>query len=151
VPNAELIANQVTNWTLSDRRRRLEIPIGAEYDTEPKIVMDMLLDVARSDERILREPEPYVLFQGFGDSALEFELRAWTDEFDSFLRVRSDLCVEISSRLKTAGIRVPFPQRELHVKQVQQGTQKSTTDDETQRAEPRALDDRDGSRDRSVG
>jgi small-conductance mechanosensitive channel len=151
VPNAELIANQVTNWTLSDRRRRLEIPIGAEYDTEPKIVMDMLLDVARSDERILRDPEPYVLFLGFGESALEFELRAWTDEFDSFLRVRSDLCVEISGRLKTAGIRVPFPQRELHVKQLPEGTQKSTTDEETQRAEPRALDGRGGSRDRNVG
>jgi small-conductance mechanosensitive channel len=102
VPNADLISLQVTNWTLSDRRRRLEIPVGVAYGTDPRRVIDALVDVAKAESRVLEDPEPYVLFLGFGDSSLDFELRAWTVEFDFYQRVRSDLCViSTSSRCST--------------------------------------------------
>jgi len=118
VPNADLISQQVTNWTLSDRRRRLEIPVGVAYGSDPQLVIDTLLACAGETEGVLADPEPWVLFQGFGDSSLDFELRAWTDEFDSYLSIRSAICVRIVARLAEAGLEIPFPQRDLHLKTV---------------------------------
>ncbi|MCZ6713872.1 MAG: mechanosensitive ion channel [Deltaproteobacteria bacterium] len=116
VPNSALISEQVTNWTHSDHRRRIEIPVGVAYGSRPERVMAVLLEVAKSHPQILPGPEPEILFTGFGDSSLDFELRAWTNQFDSFLRVRSDLCVGIEAALAEAGITIPFPQRDLHIK-----------------------------------
>jgi small-conductance mechanosensitive channel len=67
---------------------------------------------------ILTDPQPVVLFNGFGDSSLDFEVRAWTDQFDRFMSIRSDLCVAIERVLGEADIVIPFPQRDLHVKSV---------------------------------
>ncbi len=106
----------VTNWTHSDRRRRMEFPVGVAYGSDVQKVMSLLQDVAQSDEDLLKEPEPVVLFIGFGDSSLDFELRAWTGDFDSFLAARSRVCVAIEAALKSAGIEIPLPQRDLHVR-----------------------------------
>jgi small-conductance mechanosensitive channel len=122
VPNADLISLQVTNWTLSDRRRRLEIPVGVAYGTDPRLVIEKLVEVGKAESRVLDDPDPYVLFLGFGDSSLDFELRCWTVEFDFYQRVRSDLCVGIVDALTEAGITIPFPQRDLHIKQVLERT-----------------------------
>jgi small-conductance mechanosensitive channel len=118
VPNGDLVSGQVTNWTHTDRRRRLEIPVGVAYGSDPQKVMAVLLEVAKADEHLLVDPEPYVLFMGFGESSLDFELRGWTVEFDSFLRVRSGLCTAIEAALRAEGITIPFPQRDLHVRTV---------------------------------
>lgn len=116
VPNADLIAQQVTNWTKSDRRRRMEIPVGVKYGTDPERVLEVLLEAAKGTQRVMTDPAPYAVFQGFGDSSLDFEVRAWTDNFDDFMSVRSAICVAIAAALREAGIEVPFPQRDLHVK-----------------------------------
>jgi potassium efflux system protein len=121
VPNADLIAQQVTNWTLSDRRRRLEIQVGVAYGSQPRQVIEVLKQAATRVDRVLTEPEPYVLFTGFGDSSLDFELRCWTDDFDRFLQVRSSVCVEVSDLLAQAGIVIPFPQRDLHIRDIARG------------------------------
>jgi potassium efflux system protein len=118
VPNADLIAQQVTNWTKSDSRRRIEIPVGVKYGSDPQLVIDTLLRATVGVERLLPDPAPVVLFQGFGDSALDFELRAWTGEFDSFMQTRSAICVRIAACLAEAGIEVPFPQRDLHLRTI---------------------------------
>jgi len=118
IPNADLISEQVTNWTRSDRRRRVEIEVGVAYGTNPQQVMDILTEVANGAEDLLEEPNPYVLFLGFGDSSLNFEVRGWTDEFDRYTRVRSAVTVEILNALEGAGIEIPFPQRDLHIRSI---------------------------------
>lgn len=118
VPNADLISQQVTNWTLSDRRRRMEIPVGVAYGSAPQRAIDALLAAVRDVEGILADPAPVVLFMGFGESSLDFEVRAWTEQFDSFFGIRSAICVRIVERLAEAGLEVPFPQRDLHLKSV---------------------------------
>lgn len=118
VPNANLISNEVTNWTLSDMRRRIEILVGVAYGTDPHKVLDLLLKVARSDERILADPEPAVLFLGFGDSSLDFSLRAWTEEFNNYLTIKSDLTLAVHDAIYAAGIEIPFPQRDLHLRSI---------------------------------
>lgn len=116
VPNANLISSEVINWTLSDERRRMEITVGVAYGTDPEVVLRLLLDVARDHPEVLDDPEPAGLFTGFGQSSLDFELRAWTTE--DFVRVSSDLRVAINRRLAEAGIEIPFPQRDLHLRSV---------------------------------
>jgi len=121
VPNANLISNEVTNWTLSDMRRRIEILVGVAYGTDPHKVLELLLGAARSDERVLTDPEPSVLFLGFGDSSLDFSLRAWTDEFNEYLTIKSDLTLAVHDAIYAAGIEIPFPQRDLHLRSIDPG------------------------------
>jgi small-conductance mechanosensitive channel len=121
VPNGDLVSHQVTNWTHSDRRRRLEVPVGVAYGSNPSKVMSVLLESIKANPDILADPEPYVLFMGFGDSALNFEVRGWTDEFDSFMRVRSATCVGVELALRREGITIPFPQRDLHIRSIHAG------------------------------
>ena len=118
VPNANLISNEVINWTLSDRARRVDIAVGVAYGTDPNRVIDILLTVAREHADVVERPEPMALFLGFGDSALDFELRGWIRNFDDFLRVNSELGVAVNDALHEAGIEIPFPQRDLHLKSI---------------------------------
>lgn len=117
VPNADLISNRVTNWTLADKRRRLSVDVGVTYGTPAREVIELLEEVARAHPEILAEPAPNALFMGFGDSSLDFELRAWTESVDALTIVRSDLAVGIQEALATAGIEVPFPQRDVYLKE----------------------------------
>jgi small-conductance mechanosensitive channel len=113
VPNADLISGKLVNWTLSDMRRRIEIPVGVAYGTDPGTVMQVLLDVAGRHPDVLEDPAPGVPFMNFGDSSLDFELRCWTVE--DFVRVGTELRVEITRTLAAHGIEIPFPQRDLHL------------------------------------
>ncbi len=114
VPNADLISGKLVNWTLYDMRRRIDIPIGVAYGTDPETVMRLLLDVAARHPDVLEDPAPGVPFMNFGDSSLDFELRCWTVE--DFVRVGTELRVEITRALAEQGIEIPFPQRDLHLR-----------------------------------
>jgi small-conductance mechanosensitive channel len=115
VPNGNLISNELINWTLSDSQRRLIIKVGVAYGTDPSKVIEILLNVAKKKEGLLEVPAPYVLFKEFGDSALGFELRCYTESND-WLIIMSDLHVQVNDALKETGIVIPFPQRDLHIK-----------------------------------
>jgi small-conductance mechanosensitive channel len=118
VPNANLTSDQVVNWTLSDRQRRIQIRVGVRYGTDPERVIELLLRVANDDERILKRPAPDALFVEFGDSSLNFNLRAWTGLYDQWFQVSSDLNVAVNRALAEAGIEIPFPQRDLHLRSI---------------------------------
>jgi potassium efflux system protein len=115
VPNASLVSDQVTNWTLSDRMRRVDVEVGVAYGTDPQRVVALLTEVARRTPGVLPEPAPVVLFLGFGDSALNFQLRAWTAHFEEWIKTRSELGLAVHDALEKAGITIPFPQREVRV------------------------------------
>jgi small-conductance mechanosensitive channel len=115
VPNASLISGNVTNWTLNHNRRRMVIPVGVAYGTDAEKVAQLIVDVANNNKDVDARPEPTCLFVGFGDSSLDFQLRAWTAE-TKFSRVSSDLRFAIVRTLAEAGIEIPFPQRDLHLR-----------------------------------
>jgi small-conductance mechanosensitive channel len=122
VPNGDLISSAVTNWTLSDRLYRIEVPVGVAYGTDPERVVALLLDAVRSDDQLLTEPAPQALFKGFGDSSLDFVVRAWTDQgYDNAMSLTSRLGIAVHRTLYEAGIAIPFPQRDLHVVSVSSG------------------------------
>ena len=116
VPNGNLISSEVINWTLSDQRRRVRVNVGVAYGTDPHRVMQILKGVADGHREVLRYPEPVVIFDGFGASSLDFRLLFWTATFDDFFRIRSQVSVAVHDALKEAGVTIPFPQRDLHVK-----------------------------------
>ncbi len=118
VPNGSLISDTVTNWTLTDRSRRIEVPIGVAYGTDAKLVIDILIETVKAHPEISSVPAPMVLFTGFGDSSLDFLVRAWTANYDRWVVIRSDLMVAIQTALAEAEIEIPFPQRDLHLRTV---------------------------------
>jgi len=118
VPNADLIAGAVTNYTLSDQLYRLEIPVGVAYGSDLEQVAAVLLDAVRSNDQLLTTPAPQALFTGFGDSSLNFLVRAWTEGYERALPLTSELGLAIHRKLREAAIEIPFPQRDLHLASV---------------------------------
>ena len=115
VPNAQLVTERVTNWTLSDRTRRIDVPVGVDYGSAPAKVVEVLLAVARAHPQVMRTPAPQAVFTSFGDSAINFELRAWTNRFEQWPVIRTELAAAIYTAVREAGMSLPFPQREVRV------------------------------------
>ena len=91
--------------------------MGVAYGTDPQLVVDLLVEVGENHPDVLDDPQPAVLFLGFGDSSLDFQLRAWTR--DDFFRVSSELLIAMNAALVDAGIEIPFPQRDLHLRSIE--------------------------------
>jgi small-conductance mechanosensitive channel len=119
VPNSEFTASRVVNWTANDRRVRFSLAVGVSYGSHPSKVRDILLTTAHRHPDVLVDPPPDVLFTGFGDSALNFELRVWTvGQVQTPKILMSDLYFAIFDTFREQGIEIPFPQRDLHLKSV---------------------------------
>jgi small-conductance mechanosensitive channel len=116
IPNADLVNNQVTNWTLSSRQVRLIIPVGVAYGSDVPLVVETLMACAKANSLVAEMPEPQVLFLSFGGSSLDFELRAWVPDADDRLKVISQLHQEIDQRFRRAKIEIAFPQMDLHLR-----------------------------------
>ena len=115
VPNAQLVTSSVTNWTLSDRTRRIDLPVGVDYGSAPDKVVDVLEAVARAHPQIMQTPPPQAVFKSFGDSSINFELRAWTNRFERWPVIQTELAGAIYAALRAAGMSLPFPQREVRL------------------------------------
>jgi potassium-dependent mechanosensitive channel len=115
VPNSQLVTDKVTNWTLSDRLRRVDLPVGVNYGADPKKVIELLEQVAGAHPDVLPEPGPRALFMAYGDSSINFELRVWPRQFNLAAQVKSDLAAAIYDAVQAAGMSFPFPQREVRV------------------------------------
>jgi len=118
VPNSTLISNQLINWTLSSAWRRIDVPIRVAYGTDPEQVTKLLVGVAESHPGVFLQRRPVAFFRGFGESALNFELRFWSSQQDTWLQLQSDVTVAVAKALREAGIEIPFPQRDLHIRSV---------------------------------
>src|SRR5262249_28765681 len=116
VPNASLTSERVTNRTLSDRLRRVDLDVGVAYAADPERVLEILRTVAKAHPKALAEPEPVALCTGFGESALKFVLRVWTARFEEAESVLSQLAVDVHAALTAAKIEIPFPQRDIHIR-----------------------------------
>jgi potassium efflux system protein len=123
VPNKTFITSQLVNWTLSDSVTRLVIRVGIAYGSDTSMALQVLSGVAKASPLVLPAPEPQVFFLGFGDSSLNFEVRVWVKDLASRLPATHQLHVEFDRALAAAGITIPFPQRDLHLRTVDAATQ----------------------------
>jgi len=117
VPNSNLITGTVTNWSHGDPKVRTRLAVGVAYGTDVAKLRALLLGVADHTPEILKTPKPEVLFTGYGDSSLNFELAVWSVVVvDKPLRFKSDLYFAIHKELEANQIEIPFPQRDLHLR-----------------------------------
>jgi small-conductance mechanosensitive channel len=118
VPNSDLISGQVTNWTLRNQWGRIKVPIGVAYGSDTAAVREILLEIAQNNADVIKGnptlSDPSVLFLGFGDSSLNFELRAMIPNIDQRFRVISDINFAIDAAFREQGIEIPFPQRDVN-------------------------------------
>lgn len=117
VPNTQFITRKVTNWSHSSPNVRLAVPISVSLQADPAQVKRVVEDVAIQNEGVLKEPLPELLFVGFGESSLKFELSIWTSVYTRkpFI-LKSQLYYEIFERFKAEGIEIPYPQRDIHIR-----------------------------------
>jgi len=118
VPNGVLLNEKLINWTLSDTDRRVDVNVGVAYGSDPRRVIELLLEVTKSTPGVASQPEPAVIFTGFGASSLDFGIRAWTNVFGEWVSTRTELTVRVYEALRSAGIEVPFPQHDVHLRTV---------------------------------
>jgi len=132
VPNQNLITNSVINWSYSDQRVRLRLPVMISYDDDPEVALDALLHATANHPRILRDPGPVTRLMSVEDYGMRLEVRFWiADPMNGVNNVRSDVNRAIWKVFKERGIKIPVAQRELRVL------------DGANRATPRLLADRD--------
>ena len=118
VPNSEFISQTVINWSHNDRNIRFRFPVGVSYKEEPEKVKKVLLEVAAANPNVLTKPAPQVLFDEFADSSLNFYLAVWTTSHTDKPNVlKSELYFEIFRQFAEKGIEIPYPQRDIYVKE----------------------------------
>lgn len=118
IPNENLMINQVENWSYSSRDVRIRVPIGIGYGSDFDLAEKLMIEAALDTPRVLAKPRPQVLLLGFGDNALQCEVRLWVDDpEDGIGNVRSDLLKGLLHRFREHGVHLPYPQRDLHIKE----------------------------------
>ncbi len=116
VPNSYFITESVKNWTLHNNMGRIAIPVGVDYDSDPRMVKELLLDVARNHVNVMSNPEPFVVFQDFGNDALQFVLYAYLYDLTKGLGTRTDLRISIIEEFRKAGVGIPYRQTDVTLK-----------------------------------
>lgn len=116
VPNGNLISNELINWTLTDGIRRMEVKVGVAYGTDPDQVLEILVNLAKQNPNVIDYPKPFGIFNEFGESSLDFSVYFWIGNVQMRMQIKSEVTLAINKALKAEGIKIPFPQRDLHVK-----------------------------------
>mgnify|MGYP002395665410 CR=1 FL=1 len=116
LPNSILVENMVTNYSYGDDLKRVDVALGVSYASDPNTVREVLLEVAKKHDDVLPTPPPTVFFESFGDSSIDFTLRCWIRDAWKYPTVHSHLMFSVWYALKDAGIEIPFPQRDLHLR-----------------------------------
>lgn len=117
VPNSKFITENVVNWKYNDGKVRFRIPVGVAYGTDVRLVEKVLLEVADAAKDVMEHPAPVVRLMKFGDSALEFELRVWSEtQVHRKGALVSAINLAICDKFREYGIEIPFPQRDIHIR-----------------------------------
>lgn len=117
IPNENLITSEVVNWSYQDRNVRVTVDVQVSYEDDPEQAMQLLKDCAFASSRVLQDPEPSVRLMEFGDNGIALQLKVWiADPENGAGGVRSEIYLAIWRAFKSAGITIPYPQRDLHIK-----------------------------------
>ena len=115
VPNKEIITGRLLNWSLTDTRLRLTLPVGVAYGSDAALALKILADTVADDTRVLADPAPSIIFSDFGDNSLNMVCRFYIDNIDNMWPVKTALHLEIYRRFEEAGIVISYPQRDVHL------------------------------------
>lgn len=116
IPNSRFISDKVVNWSHDVDHIRFEINVGLAYGIDVEAAIDVLQSVLEESKHVMKKPQSFVRFSDFGDSSLDFELVFWSKEMFTINTIKSDLRREVYKKLKEHNIEIPFPQRDIHIK-----------------------------------
>jgi potassium efflux system protein len=116
IPNKAFITERVVNWMLSNQTTRLLIKVGVAYGSDIDVTQRVILAAVQGNPDVLQDPRPSVFFVAFGESTLDFEIRAYVNSIDKRLRVQHEINSEVARVLSENGIEIAFPQRDLHIR-----------------------------------
>ena len=130
IPNENLITSEVVNWSFADRNVRTTISVQCSYKDDPEQAMALMLESASASPRVLSDPAPVVRLISFGENGMDLQLQVWVnDPENGFANVKSDINLAIWRAFKAAGITIPYPQRDLHIKSMPGAVPGLTQDD----------------------
>jgi potassium efflux system protein len=112
------VTQDLTNWTLSDSITRVILPVGVAYGSDVDQVQELLARVANDNERVVADPAPAVFCVGLGDSRIDFELRVFVNDPLDYMPLTHEINAAVTRALQEAGIEIPFPQRDIHVRTI---------------------------------
>ncbi len=115
IPNSKFIDGNVINWTHIQKRTRFYVQVGVAYGSDVELVKKILLECAASHSDITKSPKPFVRFNDFGSSSLDFQLYFWTDKAFEVENIKSDVRYEIDRKFRINKIQIPFPQADVHI------------------------------------
>jgi small-conductance mechanosensitive channel len=122
IPNEDFIVNTVTNWSFSDRNVRVRKPVGVAYNTDIRKAQALVIEAAIEVDRVLKDPPPQCHLTGFGDNSIDLEVRFWLgDPENGTANVSSQVLLGIWDRFREEGIEIPYPQRDIHIKEMPVG------------------------------
>ncbi len=117
IPNENLMINQVENWSYSSKNVRISVPVGVSYDADMELAEKLMLEAAKSCQRVLNSPPPVVWMKGFGESSVDFAIQCWIqDPEEGVGNVQSSVLKQVWASFKESGIELPYPQRDLHLR-----------------------------------
>jgi potassium efflux system protein len=116
VPNREFVTGQLINWTLTDATLRVVMKVGIAYGSDTELATKLLYQIAGENDDVLNDPPAIVVFQEFGDSTLNFQLRFFVDSLSKFVTIRHSMNMAIDAAFRKHNIEIAFPQRDLHIR-----------------------------------
>lgn len=119
IPNEDLMTTPVENWSYSDRNVRMRIPLGVSYSSDMQLVQELLYRAVDEAPRVLKDPAPRIWMTDFGDNSVNWEIRAWISDPEGGMgNIRGDVLMRVWTLFKEHGIEIPFPQRDLYIKEM---------------------------------
>jgi small-conductance mechanosensitive channel len=127
IPNENLMTQEVENWSYSDRKVRIRIPVGVSYDCDIKLAQELMLQAASASPRVLKTPKPNIWMSGYGDSSVDHIILVWiTDPEGGVGSVKSDVLNRLWWLFKENHIEIPFPQRDVNIRSLPAAESKPT-------------------------
>lgn len=120
VPNSKFLSEKVVNWSHDSEQVRFTVEVGVAYGSDIDVVNDCLIQSMKENKQVSKTPKPFTQFANFGESSLEFKMFFWSKETFRIENVKSDLRTDVYKRLTEKGLSIPFPQRDVHIKGLEQ-------------------------------
>lgn len=115
IPNSKFTSDNVINWSHMDQKSRFNVAVGVAYGSDVRLVEKVLLECANECNEVVKNPHPFVRFEDFGDSSLDFKLFFWSSNSFFVEQTKSKLRFAIDQKFRENGVTIPFPQRDLHI------------------------------------
>jgi potassium efflux system protein len=129
IPNGDLIAQHIINWTHGNTSRRIEVQVGVAYGSNVNDCQDIIEKVLASNKQVINYPKPSILLDKFGNSSVDFRVLFWTGDIANWIQTKSEIMTAIYKNFEEKGIQIPFPQQDLHIRSIDPEVAKSLQGD----------------------